>query len=242
MKAMIFAAGLGTRLMPLTQDRPKALVEINGKTLLEMAITSLVNFGCRSIIINVHHYHDQIIRFLKHKDNFGIEIQISDETEKLLDTGGGIKKASWFFMGNRPFLVHNVDIIGGPDLRRFYNFHISSESIATLAVSGRSSSRYFLFDDQKNLCGWRNVKTGEEKITRTPVGELNEKAFSGIHAADPGIFKYFPKEDTFPLVNFLLDVAVEKRISYFEHPDTEWFDIGTPEKLKQAEIRLRNKN
>lgn len=238
---MIFAAGLGTRLMPLTENKPKALVELNGIPLLEIAARKLINSGFDELIINVHHFPDLIKNFLKAKNNFGIEINISDESSHLLDTGGGIKKASWFFGNKDPFIVHNVDIVSALDLKEFYNSHCASGAAATLAVSNRKSSRYFLFDEKKNLCGWKNEKTGETKITRSPSGDLRQLAFCGIHAADPGIFKYFPDDSVFSIVDFYLNVALEESITYFDQSDSLWFDIGTPEKLKTASGELSNR-
>ncbi len=164
MKALIFAAGLGTRLRPLTNDRPKSLVEVNGVTLLEIAIRRLIGAGCREIIVNVHHFAEQIIDFIEKNGQFGIQIAVSDEREQLLDTGGGLKKAAWFFDDGQPFLVCNADVLTDMDLAHFYQKHLESHAIATLAVRRRTTSRYFLFDEKMHLCGWQNAKTGEEKL------------------------------------------------------------------------------
>lgn len=238
MRAFILAAGLGTRLQPLTNSKPKALIEINGKTLLEIAITRLIDSGFDKIIVNIHHFADQIIQFLKEKNNFGIDIAISNERKLLLDTGGGLKKTSWFFDDGEPFLVHNVDILSDIDLTQLFNFHLGTSSIATLAVQKRNSSRYFLFDEKKNLCGWQNIKTGEIKSAREPIGNLSQLAFSGIHVVDPKIFPLMPDENVFSIVEFYLSIASFNRITYFDHTDSQFLDLGKKENLHEAENLL----
>lgn len=223
MKAMIFAAGLGTRLRPLTNNLPKALVEIKGKTLLEITINRLIENGFNEIIVNVHHHADQVISFL-HEHNFKAKIEISDEREKLLDTGGGLKKAKWFF-DDQPFLLHNVDIISDLDLREFYNIHLRNHSIATLAVRNRKSSRYFLLDNDYVLCGWENIKTGEQIISRDKE-HLSQLAFSGIHIIDPKLFNYFPVEEKFSIVEVYLKTAKREKIKGYLHNYSFWQDVG----------------
>jgi len=235
MKAFILAAGLGTRLKPLTDNRPKALVEIKGVPLLEIVIKRLIKFGFDEIIINVHHFSTQIIDFLKEKNNYGINISISDECDLLLDTGGGLKKVSWFFSDKSPSLIHNVDILTNLDLTFLYNSHLKNNSVATLAVQNRKSSRYFLFDDDKNLCGWRNSKTGEEIITREYTGKLIPLAFSGIHIIDSRIFNFMPDDKVFSIVKLYLDIAKEQRITYFDHTGSQFIDLGRKENLSEAE-------
>jgi NDP-sugar pyrophosphorylase family protein len=239
MRAFILAAGLGTRLQPLTNTKPKALVEVNGKTLLEITISRLISDGFNEIIVNVHHFGNQVIDFLKEKNNFGINIQISDEQELLLDTGGGLKNTSWYFNNGKPFLVHNVDILSDIHLTQLYNSHKESNSIVTLAVQDRISSRYFLFDENKNLCGWMNVKTGETKMSREPDGKLSRFAFSGIHAADPKIFQLMPDSNVFSIVDFYLSIASFQRITYFDHTGSQLLDLGKKENLLEAEQYLR---
>lgn len=234
MKAFILAAGLGTRLRPLTDSKPKALIEINSKTLLEFTITRLLKFGFDEIIINVHHFANQIVRFLEIKKNFGVKISISDETDLLLDTGGGLKKASWFFNDNKPFLIHNVDVITDIDLNRLYKFHLENSSVATLAAQNRKSSRYFLFDKEKNLCGWKNVKTGESKLARNDSEALEPFAFSGIQIVSPAILDWIPDEKVFSLVNLYLTVASKNRITYFDHTNSVFIDVGKKENLTEA--------
>ncbi len=190
MKALIFAAGLGTRLKPLTETMPKALVTVGGKSLLEHAILKLKDAGVDEIIINIHHFADQIIDFIHSRNNFEIRIEFSDERDLLLDTGGGLKKTSWFFDDNRPFLVYNVDILSDVDLKQMYLSHLQAKSLSTIFVSERKTNRYLLFDDENKLTGWYNQLTGETKpqgITIIP-DEYAQLAFNGIHIISPEIF------------------------------------------------------
>ena len=239
MKAFILAAGLGTRLRPVTDSIPKALVVLNGNPMLKIIIERLIKSGFDRIIINVHHFAGQIIEYVESMNRFGIEIAFSDETGALLDTGGGLKKASWFLDGTEPFLVHNVDILTNLDLSLLYNHHPGSGSIATLAVQERKSQRYFLFDKEKNLCGWKNEETDIVKITRDPAGDLKKLAFSGIHAAAPAIFKLMPDAERFSLVDFYLSVASLNRITYLEHSESFFLDLGINENLAEAEKYLK---
>lgn len=234
MRAMIFAAGRGTRLGTITQDIPKALVEVNGKPILEHTILNLQRQGFNEIILNVHHFSSQIIDFIRSKNNFGIRIEISDETENLLDTGGGLKKASWFFEGNQPFLVHNVDVLTDLDLNGFYKAHLESGALATLAVRKRKTVRYLLSDENGVLCGWKNLKTGEEKIVKDYSGDLQEVAFSGIHVISPELLKKLPDRKVFSMIEVYLSLAGEYKIMVFNHGNTRWLDIGKPETLGQA--------
>lgn len=235
MKAMILAAGLGTRLRPLTNHTPKALVEVNGIPLLEMVIQRLKIYGFHEIIINVFHFAEQIIEFLQEKQNFGIDIRISYEKDELLDTGGGIKNASWFFNDGAPFLVYNVDIVSDLDLRQFYDAHLHSQALATLAVSTRQASRYFLFNQDYILCGWKNIKTGEIKITRaTPETDLTPLAFSGMHVIDPAIFDLMPEQNVFSIIDTYLHLAAHHKIVAFKHDHSLWVDLGKKENLLKA--------
>ncbi len=238
MKALVLAAGLGTRLQPLTNSKPKALIEINGKTLLELTITRLLKFGFDQIIVNVHHFADQITDYLETKKNFGAQISISDESNLLLDTGGGLKKASWFFNDGKPFLIHNVDVLSDLDFTKLYESHLGSNGIATLAVQNRKSSRYFLFDKEKNLCGWTNVKTGDSKIVRHDSEALEPYAFSGIQIVSPGIFDLLPDDKVFSLVDLYLSVASKNRITYFDHTNSVFVDLGKKENLAEAVVLI----
>jgi len=240
MKAIIFAAGLGTRLQPLTLNKPKALVEINGITLLELAIRKLIDHGFTDIIINVHAFGNQIIEFVN-QHYFEARISISDEQDLLLDTGGGLIKALPFFSDGAPFLVYNVDIITTVDLRGFYEQHLIQKPLASLMVRKRSSSRYLLFDREMNLSGWRNISNGEEIWVNDAEATTEEFAFSGIHIVDPRISKYIKTENTpFPIVPFYLEVAKHEPIKGVVDKDSVWFDVGKLEQLKEAEKFLSN--
>jgi NDP-sugar pyrophosphorylase family protein len=233
MRAMILAAGLGTRLQPITNNLPKALVKIHDKTLLEITINHLVKNGFDQIIINVHHFAEQIIQFIK-ENNFNAEIIISDERNELLDTGGGLKKASWFFGDGKPFLLYNVDIITNLNLHNLYQANIESNSIATLAIRKRESSRYLLFNSENILCGWKNTKTGEIISIRKSDSQ-NEFAFSGIHIINPKIFSLMPDDDVFSMIDlYLYIMRFEKIIAHID-TDSFWLDVGKPESLKIAE-------
>jgi len=233
MQAMILAAGLGTRLKPITDKIPKALVKIKDKTLLELQIKKLKSSGFDQIIINVHHFADQVEEFLKENLYFRCDIIISDEREKLLDTGGALKKASEYFK-DEPFVLHNVDVLSNIVINKFYNVHKNNNSIATVAVRERESSRCFLFDNENQLCGWKNKKSGEVKMSREAKDKIIEFAFSGISVIDPKIFKYFPAEKKFSLVDLLLEAAKEEKISAYVHNEDEWVDLGKPENLSQV--------
>jgi NDP-sugar pyrophosphorylase family protein len=234
MKAMILAAGLGTRLKSLTDSTPKALIKIKDHTLLELQIKKLKAEGFEEIIINVHHFADQIVTYLKKNNYFNCFISISDESDKLLDTGGGIKKASHFFSDGNPFLVYNVDIISDINLVNLFNVHNSSEGIATLAIKDRESSRKFLFNRKYELSGWMNEKSGEKILVREETADLSAYAFSGVQIVDPAIFKYFPEKEVFSLVDLYLSAAKEEKITGFIHDEDFWLDLGKRESLAKA--------
>ena len=241
MKAMIFAAGLGTRLKPLTDHMPKALVPVAGKPMLEHVIRKLIASGCDEIVINVHHFADQIIDFVKANNNFGITIHISDETDMLLDTGGGIKKASSFFQ--EPFLIHNVDILSNVDLKSLYEYHLTSGNDATLLVSPRKTVRYLLFDEENQLCGWVNkdtLQTKPEGFVYQPEVQ-KEYAFSGIHIVSPSLFNYMGENWTgkFPIMDFYLQTCQEAKLGGYAKEDLQLIDIGKPETLAIAEDFIR---
>lgn len=242
MKALIFAAGLGTRLKPLTDTMPKALVPIDGKPLLEHVILKLKAAGFNQIIVNVHHFPDQIIEFLKSKNNFDLRIEISDERDKLLDTGGGVKKAKWFFDDGKPFLVHNVDILSNIDLQSLYQQHLETSPLATLVVSERDTFRYFLFDEEARLKGWINEKTGEVRPDHLTHTELyNKLAFSGIQVLSPDVFKlmeHFP--DHFSIVDFYLRNAAQQQIKAYVPHALKMIDVGKLNVLTEAEQFVRN--
>lgn len=238
---MIFAAGLGTRLKPLTDTLPKALVPIAGKPLLEHVILKLKAAGFDEIIVNIHHFPDQIIDFLKANDNFGIRIEVSDERDQLLDTGGGIRKVASFFDDGKPFLVHNVDILSNADLRELYNQHLRTNSLATLVVSKRDTFRYLLFDDNLRLNGWINEKTCETKPVGLHKPELyNKLAFSGIQVLSPQVFDLMKElEPKFPIMDFYLSNAPTQLISGFIPADYKMLDVGKLNVLDEAERFVR---
>ena len=235
MKAMILAAGLGTRLKPFTDSHPKALVVINGKALLQRNVEYLAKYGINEIIINVHHFADQVQEFIAINNGFGSRISISDETNEVLETGGALKKASWYFKDEvNPFLLMNVDVLTDMDLGSMINMHKKKSPIATLAVTGRDTSRYFLFDGESQLCGWKNVKTGEQKIIRQ-TAEFYPKAFSGIHVISPGIFPLIKMEGKFSMVDLYLELAKTQSIIAFDHSNSKFIDVGKPESILMAE-------
>lgn len=239
MKAMIFAAGLGTRLKPLTDHMPKALVPVAGRPMLEHVILKLKAAGFNELVINIHHFGEQILDFLRANQNFGLTIHISDERDCLLDTGGGIRKAEPFFRGNEPFLVHNVDILSDTDLKALYEYHRQSGNDATLLASRRKTIRYLLFDDEKRLCGWINkdtLQTKPEGFAYDPEHH-HEYAFSGIHVISPSLFHYMDERWTgkFSIMDFYLQTCHEARIGGRLTDTLRLIDIGKPETLTQAE-------
>jgi mannose-1-phosphate guanylyltransferase len=246
MRAMVLAAGLGTRLRPLTNDRPKALVEIGGRTLLEITLTRLASFGVREVIINVHHFADLVIQYLKTNNNLGLHVEISRE-ELLLDTGGGLKKASWFFLQDpnrldEPFLLHNVDVVSTIDFQRLLNFHNENRAMATLAVQERESSRYLLFDEQGQLCGRRIGRDQEPELVR-PAPNLQTLAFSGIHIVSPRLLPQITEEGVFSVVATYLRLAGQgEKIIAFRADQYYWCDLGKLEDLHQAEQDLRRES
>ena len=242
MKAMILAAGLGTRLRPLTDDRPKALVEVAGRTLLEIAICRLRNVGVREVIVNTHHYADMVADYLRAHDGFGLRIEISRE-EDLLDTGGGLKKAAHFFLeGNsqEPFLLHNVDVISTIDLARMMQFHTEQNALATLAVQDRETSRYLLFDEGGELCGRRAGRDGKADLVR-PARATQALAFSGIHVISPQIFSKMKEEGAFSIIPLYLRLAAEgERVAAFRVDEYYWRDLGRAENVARAAEDLRD--
>lgn len=233
---MIFAAGLGTRMRPLTNQLPKALVPIEGTPLLEIVIRRLIFFGFKDIIINVHYLADKIEDFLAQKQNFGINIQISDEREKLLETGGGLKKAQWFFDTDEPFLVCNTDVLSTIDLCQLSLQHAQNQAIATLATQWRKTSRYLIFDENQNLSGWLNTKNGEVKMSRQGVAQLQMMAFSTFQILDPRLFHYFPNDkEVFTTIDVFLNAVKQGEIiKGFPHNEDMWIDVGTPENIEAA--------
>jgi NDP-sugar pyrophosphorylase family protein len=224
-KAMILAAGLGTRLRPLTDHTPKALLPFRGKTMLEHVLAHLGMHGITEVVINVHHHAGQVERFLEIHQNFGFNIHISDERQQLMDTGGGIVHARHWLEGAGPFIVHNVDIWSGVDLGALVKDHARHGALATLAVSERKTSRQLLVDAEGRLCGWRDNRTGEEIIARTTKG-LRPVAFSAIHVMEPSIFSFLEEGRPFSITKAYLQLAAEHRIMTFDHTGVDWTDMA----------------
>ena len=233
MKAMLFAAGLGTRLKPFTDKMPKALVEVNKKTLLEHNIRFLQRFGIYDIIINVHHFATLIEDVLFENDGFGSEITISDERDAVLETGGGLKKAAPFFDGEEMFVVMNVDVLTNLDLGKMITAHDNNATIATLAVMKRDSSRQLLFNKDMLLCGWRNNNTREERISR-PKEHPEPFAFSGIQILSQTVLKNIPFERKFSIIDIYLHLAKNETIKGYDHTGNLFIDVGKPESIEQA--------
>jgi NDP-sugar pyrophosphorylase family protein len=235
---MILAAGLGRRLQPLTDDRPKALVEIAGRTLLEITLSRLRACGVGEVVINVHHFADMIVAYLKTHNNFGMRIEVSRE-EVLLDTGGGLKKAAWFFLEDaqrreEPFILHNVDVISTIDLGRMVQFHAEKQALATLAVKKREASRYVLFDEQLQLCGRRGARDQNPEFVRSSP-HVQELGFSGIHVISPRMLGMMREEGAFSIITSYLHLAaLHEKILAFRADEYYWRDLGRPENVAQA--------
>lgn len=232
-QAMIFAAGLGTRFKPWTDQHPKALAVINGKSLLQRNIEFLQQYGIYRVVVNVHHFATQITDALQKNDGWGSEVIISDETDAVLETGGGLKKAAPLLQDS-PFVIINVDILTDLDLGAMIRFHQKEAPLATLAITNRVTSRYFLFDEYNTLCGWRNTKTREEKIS-SPAPLLIEKAFSGVHIIEPALLPLITQEGKFSMVDVYLQLAKQHTIKGYDHSYSKFLDVGKPEAVAIAE-------
>lgn len=234
MKAMILAAGLGTRLRPLTDHIPKALLNAGPYTLLEFCIRKLKKHGFADIIINVHHFADKVIEYLDQNNGFGCNIAVSDERNELLDTGGGIKKASYFFNDGKPFLVYNADIVSDIDLSRLYEFHLQSGNMVTVVVRRRETTRYLLFDEWMQLTEWQNTARGIRKIIKLTEKPPQPFAFSGIHVIDSTIFPLLPKYNNFSIIDAYLEIGKDHRIGGFVDEGSLFADAGKPDSLIAA--------
>jgi len=235
MKAMILAAGFGTRLKPFTDKHPKALAPVNGKSLLQRNIEYLMSYGYDEIIVNVHHFADQIMDAVKINNGWGASISFSDETDAILETGGGLKRAAHFFEGNdEAFVLMNVDILTDLDLHAMRKTHLEKNPLATLAVRNRETSRYLLFNEENELVGWRNASTNEEKISRV-ANIYHPKAFSGVHLIEPKLLKLITQEGKFSMIDVYLALAKEHIIRGFDHSDSKMIDVGKPESIEKAE-------
>jgi len=244
MKAVVLAAGLGTRLRPLTDDRPKALVEVAGRTLLEITLARLRSFGIREVMVNVHHFANLVIEYLNAHDDFGMRIEVSRE-EVLLDTGGGLKKAAWFFLEDshrgEPFIVHNVDVLSTIDLQRMVQVHTQNQALATLAVQDRETSRYLLFDAQHQLCGRRTGRDPKTEVVRL-ARQTQALAFSGIHVASPRLLTMITEAGDFSIVDCYLRLAAQgEKVLAFRADEYYWRDLGTLENVRQATADVTQK-
>ncbi|MGL6267919.1 MAG: nucleotidyltransferase family protein [Chitinophagaceae bacterium] len=236
MRAMLFAAGLGTRLKPFTDKHPKALAPVNGKPLLQRNIEYLKKYGIEDFIINVHHFADQIETFLTEHDNFGVQITLSHEESEPLETGGGLLHASWFLADQPlPFLVMNADILTDLNLGDILNYHQDHNPLATLAVTNRKSSRNFLFNDDMILCGWINNSTGETRMARSGEKNLRPGAFTCVHIINPSIFPLVKQLGKFSIIDTYLDLARDHDIRGFFHNQDCVIDVGRPESIIEAE-------
>ena len=235
MKAMILAAGLGTRLRPVTSTIPKAMVEVKGIPILEIIIRRMIHFGFDEVAINVHYHADKIIDFLNSKNNFDITIHISDESNEILDTGGGIKNAAPFLEGSEPFMVHNVDVLSDIDLRAFYEFHKHHNPIASLAVKDKNSSRSLLFDNSWELSGWKNSLTGVSRIIKNDQYDLRSIGFCGLHVINPEIFSIMKEKGIFSIITTYMNLASEYKILGYPVENNLWIDIGSHEQLKKVQ-------
>jgi len=240
MKAMIFAAGLGTRLKPFTNHHPKALAMVNGKSLLQRNVEYLQQFGISEVLVNVHHFADQIVNAVEANNGWGSQITISDETDAVLETGGGLKKAAWYFQSESSFVVMNADMLTNMNLAAMQLQHQQQMPLATLAVTNRVSSRYFLFNQQQQLCGWKNTQTNEEKGPVTNYTEIQKqtllpKAFSGIQILQSSIFSEIIQEGKFSIVDVYLHVCSSQAITSFDHSESLLIDVGKPENIIKAE-------
>lgn len=233
MQAMIFSAGLGTRFKPWTDKHPKALAIINGKSLLQRNIEYLQQYGITDVVVNVHHFADQVTQAIEAHKGWGSHIRISDETGALLETGGGLKKAAPLLTADTILLI-NVDILTDLDLAAMISFHQQQQALATLAVTDRKTSRYFLFDGHNTLCGWQNTQTGEERISRS-VTPLFPKAFSGIHVIDKKLLSFIQQEGRLAIVDLYLELAKTHTIKGYLHDYSRFVDVGKPEAVAIAE-------
>ncbi|MFI5156755.1 MAG: NDP-sugar synthase [Chitinophagales bacterium] len=238
-KAMILAAGLGTRFKPWTDKHPKALALVNGKSLLQRNIEWLQRYGISEIIVNVHHFASQVISAIELNKGWGAKVEISDESDEVLETGGGLMKAGWFF-DRGPFILVNADILTDLSLAGMMDQHKKEASLATLATTKRETSRYFLFDEQHQLCGWRNAMTGEEKGAVLAFSEeqrkkMSQRAFSGIHIIDPILLNKCTRVGKFSMVDLYLDLSNSEKISSYDHSGSKLVDVGKPESVPIAE-------
>ncbi len=238
--AMILAAGLGTRLKPWTDKHPKALALVNGKSLLQLNVEYLMSYGITKIIINIHHFPEQIINLVETYNGWGAEIIFSDESKEVLETGGGFKKAIPFFKNEENILLMNVDVLTSLNIDEMFEFHNQQNAVATLAVTKRITSRYFVFDNQKNLCGWLNSATNTVKGIEEFNNELHCRlAFSGIHIINNKLFSLVEFDGKFTMVDVYLNLMNSNKIVAYNHSDDKFLDVGKPESILLAEQMFR---
>ncbi len=234
--ALLFAAGLGTRLKPFTNEHPKALAQVNGKTLLQHNIQYLQSFGINKVIVNVHHFANQIIDIVNENNGWGSSVLISDETSEVLETGGGLMKAIPLFDDAENIVIMNVDILTDLNIQQMFQQHINTNALATLAVTNRTTSRYFVFNNQNRLCGWINTKTNELKgIKIFDETQHTKLAFSGIHIINKKMFSLIKQQGKFSMVDVYLDLMKDNFINAFNHSQDKFIDVGKPESIAIAE-------
>lgn len=234
MKAMIFAAGLGTRFKPWTDKHPKALALVNGKSLLQRNVEYLQQYNIKEVVVNVHHFSNQVIDALKKNNGWGSHISISDETDEVLETGGGLLKAKNLLQNDEPFITLNADFLTNLDINNLLAFHKNKEALISFGITNRKTSRNFLFDEDNRLCGWRNSVTGQEKIA-IPKKNLKEMAYSCVVVFNPQIFEFIPQRGKFSLVDTYLSLAAAHPIYGFDHSGDKLVDVGKPESVAIAE-------
>ncbi len=234
MRAMIFSAGLGTRFKPWTDKHPKALALVNGKSLLQRNIEYLQKYGITDVVVNVHHFADQVKEAIKKNRGWGSNVIVSDETNQVLETGGGLLKARELLESSEPFVTLNVDILTDLNLNKLFKFHTKRHPLISFGVTSRETSRYFLFDDNDRLCGWRNTKTGEEKISINKP-DLVQKAYSCVVIFQPDLFNLIKQTGKFSLTETYLDLAKDNLILGYDHSGDKLVDVGKPESVAIAE-------
>ena len=238
MKAMIFAAGLGTRFKPWTDKHPKALALVNGKSLLQRNVEYLQQYNITDVVVNVHHFSDQVIDAIKKNNGWGSHISISDETDEVLETGGGLLKAKNLLQNEEPFITLNADFLTNLNINSLLAFHKNKKALISFGITNRKTSRNFLFDEDDRVCGWRNNATGQEKIT-VPKNNLKEMAYSCVVVFNPQIFELIPQRGKFSLVDTYLSLAADHPIYGFDHTGDKLVDVGKPESVAVAEQLFR---
>jgi len=237
---MILAAGFGTRLQPLTNDRPKPLVPFMGVPMIEIIINKLLDNGVEKIVVNIHHFADQMISFMKSRDYFNDRVILSDERDLLMDTGGGLLKAEAYLEDDKPFILYNVDVHTGLDIRKLYNFHLNNDALISIAVSDRQTSRSLLFNSEGCLTGWQHNQTGEQKIVRPDTGSSKDFANSCVHVINQEFFKLNRLKGIVSLTDMYLDLAPDHKITYFAHNEDYWYNLGLHESFIKAEQEIQS--